>query len=486
MEQITDDSRNYDFNVLDYLNCNYLLKTTDDPEEQNAALQCIGFTQEQSNNGRTTYKFDANGFAKYLLHAIDCVQGGGNALFIYNNNGRYEEAEDWKMAKIIKFLMCQVKDLWSLTRETAALESYKRSVKKQVVVFNETDHLNLQNGMLNVHTLMLLKPSKDFYSTIRLPVVYDPTAQCRRFIQFIDEICAGDNQLQTVMQEMVGYCLSHNSKAEKAFFLYGSGKNGKSVLAQIIQELVGSENVSCIALEALNNQFGIASMVNKMVNISAENELKGKLHTQLFKSIISADTINVTRKYKEDMTCRFSTKLIMLVNNLPTTGDVSYGFFRKIIILPFKVRFEETQDVDLVDKLKQEIPGILNWALVGLKRLQAQKYQFSRCDAIDQIMQDYANNLNPTKEFFDDLYVAQPNGRIKKSEIYSDYQYWASENGVEVVTLPIFWRLLKIKAAEPGSGIDLSKETKNCGIKYLVGYARKGALPARGTVQITF
>lgn len=486
MEQNTDESLNYDFNVLDYLNCEYLLKTSDNPEEQNAALQCMGFSQEQSNSGRTVYKFDANIFAKYLLHAIYCVQGGGNALFIYNNNGRYEEAEDWKMAKIIKFLMCQVKDLWSLTRESAALESYKRSVKKQVVVFNETEHLNLLNGMLNVHTLELLKPSKNFYSTIRLPVTYDPTAQCPRFIKFIDEICAGDIELQTVLQEMVGYCLSHNSKAEKAFFLYGSGKNGKSVLAQIIEALIGSENVSCISLEALNNQFGIASMVNKMVNISAENELKGKLNTQIFKSIISGDTVNVTRKYREDMTCHFSTKLIMLVNNLPTTGDVSYGFFRKIVILPFKVRFEETQDVNLVDKLKREILGILNWALDGLKRLQTQKYQFSRCAAIDHIMQDYANDLNPTKEFFHDFYVSKPDGRIKKSELYSDYQCWASENGVEVVNLPTFWRLLKMKAAEPDSGIDLSKETKNCSIKYLIGYARKGSLLARGTVQITF
>lgn len=224
-------------------------------------------------------------------------------MFIYNRNGFYQEAEDWIIGKIVMHLMNQIRPVWCTKYEQAGMDAYKRDLRIIVRCFNQNDKINLRNGVLDISTLKLKPHSPDYYSTIQLPITYNPHEKCPRFEQFIQEITGGDNELGSVIQQMVGYCLCHNTKAEKAFFLYGSGKNGKSVLAKIIELLVGSENVSNVKLSQLNESFGLSSMVNKNVNISAENELTGKFDTGNFKAIISGDTINVTRKYKSDVSC---------------------------------------------------------------------------------------------------------------------------------------------------------------------------------------
>lgn len=92
--------------------------------------------------------------------------------------------------------------------------------------------------------------------------------------------------------------LAISTKAEKAFFLYGKGCNGKSVLASIIKHLVGSELVSSISLEALSKQFGAAGLIDKRLNIAAENE--SLENSEKLKALVSCDNVNVPVKYKSD------------------------------------------------------------------------------------------------------------------------------------------------------------------------------------------
>lgn len=364
------NQKNFHFSVFEYVNQKFLLSRPDDPEEQNKALKIIGFNIEQKGKDNVKIHFCANQFAVYLKKCIQCVQDEQGRLFIFNRNGFYQEAEDWIIGKIVMHLMNQIRPVWCTKYEQAGMDAYKRDLRIIVRCFNQNDKINLRNGVLDISTLKLKPHSPDYYSTIQLPITYNPHEKCPRFEQFIQEITGGDNELGSVIQQMVGYCLCHNTKAEKAFFLYGSGKNGKSVLAKLIELLVGSENVSNVKLSQLNESFGLSSMVNKNVNISAENELTGKFDTGNFKAIISGDTINVTRKYKSDVSTALNCKMIMLLNSLPNTADVTYGYFRKILIIPFTQTFDKNEDKFLIEKLIKELPGILNWALKGLEELQ--------------------------------------------------------------------------------------------------------------------
>ena len=65
-----------------------------------------------------------------------------------------------------------------------------------------------------------------------------------------------DKQLIMRVQEMMGYCLSPDTKAQAFFILYSEGSSGKSVLCSIMRELAGgAENVSSVTLANLDKNF---------------------------------------------------------------------------------------------------------------------------------------------------------------------------------------------------------------------------------------
>ncbi len=472
MKSIENENQNhYTFDPLDYLDSKQLFPQTNDTDTKRAYLAEMGFEEEETLGGKTRYAFNPNQFAFYLGKCITAVQDDQGNLYVYNRKGFYQIEQHW-LGKIVKFLMCQVKTLWNLSRETAALESYRRSIVKIVKKFNQMDEVNLANGILSLSTKELSAHTHDFYSTIQIPFDYHAEAQYTRFRQFVQEITDNDPELIAVIQEMVGYSLCHTTKAEKAFFLYGRGCNGKSILARVIAYLVGEENVSSVPLSRFSDTFGLASLINKTVNIAAENELTTKLNTENVKSVISGDSLSIARKYHEDVHCALSCKLIMLLNNLPNTADVTLGYFRKILIIPFPHTFTNAEiDENLFEKLVPEMPGILNWAIEGLQRLQKNNYRFSSCKKVDEIMEQYKSQQNPTATFFHDTYQDCEGGRIKKSEVYGDFERWCRENGLDPLNRPTFWNMLALQASDESKCIRLQVKRVR-GVDYLCGYGR--------------
>ena len=89
---------------------------------------------------------------------------------------------------------------------------------------------------------------------------------------------------QKLAQEWAGYLLTAETKAQKALLLYGSGANGKGVFIDLISECIGEENISNIPLNELHRGFSRICLLNKLANISSENETNGKsINTQYFK-----------------------------------------------------------------------------------------------------------------------------------------------------------------------------------------------------------
>lgn len=245
----------------------------------------------------------------------------------------------------------------------------------------------------------------------------------------------GDKELINVIQEIMGYCLTAETRAEKAFFFYGSGSNGKSLLAKIITELVGKENVSAESLNGMSRQFGLQSIIDKIVNISSENELKDAkgINTENLKAIISGDNLTINIKYQAPIDYVPICKLIFLVNSLPDTTDITHGYFRKIMIIPFNKKFEgDEKDVHLFEKIrKDEMPGILNWAIEGLKRLKSNDYKFTESSAINKLLKRYQEEQNPVIRFVEDMFVVDEESKISRKDIISKYYTWISQQGID-------------------------------------------------------
>ncbi|WP_130055577.1 DNA primase family protein [Bacillus thuringiensis] len=399
---------------------------------------------------RNNYSFNANAFAKHFNRRCHVRATKDGRLFLYNKKGFFEELTEVELGKVIRTLMHEgLWNSWNSKFEAEAVKALLRESTTVIEMNTMRNFINLKNGMLNLDIFELLPHQPSYLSTIQLPIEYNPIASAPSFMQFLKEISLDDEELIRVHQEIIGYLLSSETKAEKAFFFFGGGANGKSVLASIITQLVGEDNVSSIPLSEFSQQFGLEGLINKTVNIAAENEMGGKaLKTENFKAIVSGDTITINIKYRPAISYKPNCKLIFVVNNVPDSQDVTSGYFRKLILVPFRRTFKPNErDVNLLQKLLIELPGILNWAIEGLKRLRENNYQFSQCKVIEECMQTYYVEQNPVKEFFHEHIVFKKGVRTKQSDFHEKYLRWLNMQGIDdkgTKSKSIFWRYFKI------------------------------------------
>lgn len=267
---------------------------------------------------------------------------------------------------------------------------------------------------------------KEDYSTIQLAVNYNSAAECPRFMKFLNEVFKEDADTIATVQEMFGYCLTTSTKFEKAFLLYGDGANGKSVLINVLSNLLTAENITTLSISNFKKQFDRSKLVNKLVNISTEFE-EAILQSEDLKKIISGEWIDVCYKFKQAFDYRPFCKIITSTNNIPYIRDRSNGIFRRLITIPFEVTFEEgDQDRELIDKLKLEMDGIFNFALEGLKRLQDQK-KFTEGSKTERLKRHIQYASNRVLEFVEEYVEFNTDLEISSKELYEAYSTFCSE-----------------------------------------------------------
>lgn len=446
------------------------------------SAEAIGFTQGEK------LCFNPNKCVSYLNHVCDIQLFDGEIPFIYNHGqGIWEELTEQIFGMILVTLMNRaVPDSWRKRYEDDTYIGLKRraSTRKDSHV---PEHLvAVGNGVFDVKEQMLKPYSSKYFFRSKSPIFYHREAKCPRFLRALEEIFGHDVALMQVMQEIFGNCLLDTCKAERAVFWHGTGANGKSLLADVLTALVGPEQVSHVTLSSFADRFGLQAMIDKKLNLSSENEMGvSAFNTEAFKAIVSGDRLNVSRKYKNDISLRPTTKLIFLVNALPRVIDTSHGFYRKMLIVPFQRVFRQDEmDKRLRGKLLQELEGILCWALEGAARLYANGFVFSEADKIQQATEAYRLEQNPVAKFLAEELSPQREGRatvkqqkknkdrIEKKVLLDAYTKWLRRqnitgNGTE--SSQKFWKLLEQAAAMAGHPTPL-KYKKSNGHDYLYGY----------------
>ncbi|WP_373482661.1 phage/plasmid primase, P4 family [Acetobacterium sp.] len=243
-----------------------------------------------------------------------------------------------------------------------------------------------------------------------------------------------------------GYLLIPETCAQKAFVLVGAGGAGKSTLLAVAQELLlGSANVSNIPWQQLGDRFKTAELFGMLANIFADLPSKSFEDNGLFKSITGEDFITAERKNKDPFSFKATARLVFSCNNLPRNlGDRSEAFYRRLIIVPFLSPKPPAQrDLHLKAKLRGEAAGILNWALAGLARLQANHYCFSPSDPSAAALAAYRIAGSSVLSFVDERCALAAASQAPATVLFHAYQYYAQESGLRPVSQKRFWMELK-------------------------------------------
>ena len=208
----------------------------------------------------------------------------------------------------------------------------------------------------------------------------------------------------------------------------GEGANGKSVLLDTLTAVIGAENASHSSLGALGQEFGLAPLLGKLVNIAAEIEAKS-FDEELLKKLVGGEPVTVNRKRRDQQDARLKARLLFASNNLPRFNDRTIGMLRRAIIIPCGVTIPpEKQDLDLADKLKAELSGIFNWAMRGLDRLRRQG-TFTEPPACKTALEAHREQSNPTRAFLLEHYEPATTGKVPKPHLYDRYTEWCKANG---------------------------------------------------------
>lgn len=445
----------------------YIKQDEIDAVKNSDSLKEIGI--DFGDTGKMIIKFSR--LSEFFMKCIDfrvCMQNG--VLYIYHRLGYYEILEEWLFGILCKKILDEIGIYWSLSIEKQLLELIRRSVPR-INKFNANNSINLKNGVFDLDNFALKEhtPQTSLF-TYQCEYSFDFSADSPIFSKYLKEVMDNDENLMNIVAEMMGYTLTNSCKAEKCFLLVGDGKNGKSVLSTTMQHLVGVSNSCSIPIHQFDEKFGIEDLIGKKLNICGENEIiRG---TEKLKSIVSGEVVNVQRKYKNDLDMRITAKNVFLTNNLPASKDLSYGFFRKIFIVPFSVTIPEDKvNPNLSNELLQELPGIFNFALKGLKRLVENNYIFTQSQKATKALEDYEARSNPVEQFFKNGLEFSSGNKMPKSDVPRLFSLWCKENDYDITFSPQqFWTLARKKEAQGLLSLNFKKVN---GTYYLNDYIPK-------------
>lgn len=237
----------------------------------------------------------------------------------------------------------------------------------------DTDHfaLNCRNGVIDLRSGEFSDSRSERLLSKSVNADFNLYANCPRWISFLDRIMAGNSNLIGFLQRAVGYSLT-GSTIEQCFFLnYGTGANGKSVFLETMRGLLAdyaaaAEFSAFLATQSENVRNDIAALSGARFVSANESGADRRLSESIIKALTGGDTISARFLFKEYFEFRPQFKVWMATNHKPIILDTDNAIWRRVKLIPFDVTIpEEERDPRLVEKLREEYPGILNWAVQG-------------------------------------------------------------------------------------------------------------------------
>lgn len=451
-----------------------------EPKPRNAEVAETVTKQEKKKR----FTFDDTGNAQRLFHAH-----GNDLRYSFVNNcwyiwsGQYWQED--KTGEIKRRADQTIRDLYIEARDeeneevakalTKWITQCRNSARKKSMI-TETQHikgipitpddididpwlLNCNNGTINLKTGELMKHNRKDMITKNAPVEYNPKAKAEKWIKFLYKVMDGNKELVDFLQRAIGYSLTGNMSEQCIFMTYGSGANGKSTFLETIQAMLGDYSKSTSMQTFLVKQGDsasndIARLFGARFVATVEADEGKKLSEALVKQITGGDKMTARFLHKEFFEFIPQFKIWMGTNHKPVIKGTDNGIWRRIRLIPFMVTIpKEEQDGNLKDKLANEWPGILAWAVKGC--LEWQKQGLNPPQEIIAANESYRAEMDIIKGFLNDCCVKKPGSFLQSSTLYDMYKKWCYINGEHEFSQTKFSLKLKEKGLKNKKSVGL-------------------------------
>lgn len=294
--------------------------------------------------------------------------------------------------------------------------------------------LNTPGGVIDLKSGALAPHDPKNYFTKITAVEYSENADCPRWTAFLDDIFGGDKDLIRYVQKAVGYSLTGATSEQCAFFLYGTGRNGKSTFLDIIRDIFGdyAANIQPETIMVRNSQGSainsdIARLKGARLVTSVEPNEGVRINEGLLKQLTGDDTVTARKLYGDEFEFKPEFKLWMATNHKPVIRGTDTGIWRRIHMIPFTVQIpEEKIDRRLKYKLSAELTGIFRWAVEGCLLWQKEGLKMPR--AVLEEVREYRREMDVISAFVEDKCTVGKGLSVKSSQLFAAYLNWAEQN----------------------------------------------------------
>ena len=320
----------------------------------------------------------------------------------------------------------------------------------------DTMLLATPNGTIELAGLTRFRASaREDRITRSLAVRYVPGAVCPLWEKFLSEILP-DEEMREFLRRILGYCLTGSTREHKLFIFYGTGRNGKSTLINVLRHVMGDYAVSSPVQTFLAKRDGnsgseaspdLARLPGARVVSAAEPPEGARLDESKVKEMTGGDPMTVRHLNQGFFEFRPNFKAIISTNHQPTIRGTDHGIWSRINLVPFTVQIQQDKiDRGLEEKLLAEAEGILQWMLTGTEDWFAAGLA-PPSKAIAAV-EDYRADQDPVGEFLKsrcDLYALDyfnpSTGRpweTGQKQVRDAYVEWCKEEGLEPMSAKAF------------------------------------------------
>lgn len=292
-------------------------------------------------------------------------------------------------------------------------------------------YIPFYNGILNVDQMVLEKNSPSFFNLSAIEFPYDEqNTMTQEWDCFLKSVWPNDQESIDTLQEMMGYIVSGFRGYQKIFALIGPTRSGKGTIARVMQGLVGDRNVCGPTLRSMSTNFGLSPLIGKKLALVPDSRMpRGSDGVMENLNMISGqDAITIDRKYKDLWHGVIQAQIVIMSNEIPSFSDSSNAISGRMLVLEMRKSFLGQEDPNLGRKLEQELTGILNWALVGLDRLQGRGY-FKEPKSSRDMVRMMRESASPITRFVEEECVVGPGEKAAVAEVYDRYAKWSEVNG---------------------------------------------------------
>jgi len=432
---------------------------------------------------------------------IGVVQGRGDALlfteraFWYCEGGLWRmmtDGDTWLNVEIEKAFVAF--KLGSNNKQRAEVRGWIKCQHQLVRRFEDIrwdahGMVPTLSGLVDPRTLEVRPIRPEDYCTWRVEAEYDPAATCPWWLTMLNDVFADQPDEERadiirVIQELAGAGLIDDKPRElsRALVFQGGSNFGKSGLITVLAGLFGKD-VNSTTIEALEGAHGKMNFLKRVPWVLHEAFDQRKWHfSSDTKTLITGEPIHINIKNGPMLSVCFRGPIFWGTNHPPQFKEATKAIANRLVIIECKREFFDDAPVGAALEarkrglgkpqnliLKEELPGVLTWALAGLKRA-LERGMLLLTKPMTDALEDIHRDANLVAGFLEECVFYDEDKRISVPDFCLAFAAWWLQNKGENRQVPsneVIGKALQ-SMADPMIAID-AQELRDNARRYYAG-----------------